>query len=55
MTDPEQAKKSKTYEAPKIEYEEVVEAIAGVCSSSFDGIYTCRYTPGPCDGSAITS
>jgi len=39
----------KKYEAPDIAYEEVVEAIAGVCSSTFDTIDTCRYSGPSCD------
>ena len=47
MSNPED-KKDEKYEAPKIIHEEVVEAIASVCSSTMDGIDTCRYSLPTC-------
>lgn len=42
MTDP--VKKKSAYEAPQIAFEEVVEAIAGTCTSAwFDEFESCRY------------
>ena len=47
MSHPEEQKHEK-YEAPRIVHEEVVEAIAAVCSSAMDSINTCRYSLPAC-------
>jgi hypothetical protein len=47
MSNPKE-QKNEAYEAPKIIHEEVVEAIAAVCSSSMDSINTCRYSLPAC-------
>ncbi len=41
-------KKKKPYEAPAIIHEEVVEAIASTCDSSFGNDGTCRISTSVC-------
>jgi hypothetical protein len=44
MSDSEKKEvEKKEYVKPAIVHEEVLDAIAGACSSTFDGISTCRY------------